>query len=489
VDVVVSALSGPALHLSLGLLRSGGRYIDVGKRDSAEDADLPMRAFNRNLTFTSLDVDRLANERPLVAQQALREVLRLFERRELRLGTTTLFAAADAQQAFSAMLERRHIGKLLLDFAGGRVPVPEDARARQVRRDGCYVVTGGTSGFGLTTARWLAQRGAGKLVLLSRSGERAPGAQALAGELEAQGTQLEMLSVDVGRLEQVRAALARASEPPFRLRGVVHAAMVLCDERLASLAPDNFRRVFAPKVLGALNLVEALPEPRELDFLVFYSSVAALVGNAGQASYVAANATLDGLAHSLRARGIAATSINWGALSESGAIARDSRLHDALAASGVKGLPDQQALAALEAALHSGRPQLGVFSVDWQKWCVAQPKMAEDPRLAELRARAPTRGTAAGKIHELLDRCSPEERRAALERQLGEVLAQVLKLDRQQLSSTRKLNQMGLDSLLVLELSLAIYQRLGVRFSTLELLKGPSLQQLSELALGRLWPA
>jgi acyl transferase domain-containing protein/NADPH:quinone reductase-like Zn-dependent oxidoreductase/NAD(P)-dependent dehydrogenase (short-subunit alcohol dehydrogenase family) len=489
VDVVVSALSGAALHVSLGLLRSGGRYIDVGKRDSAEDLDLPMRAFNHNLTFASLDVDRLAHEQPHVAQRALQHILGRFERGDLQLGPTTVFAAADAQQAFATMLERRHIGKQLLDFERGCVPVRDDALTRLVRRDGAYVITGGTTGFGLTTARWLARQGAGKLVLLSRSGERAPGAQAAARELEAQGTRVELLSVDVCRLESVRAALERASESPYTLRGVVHAAMVLGDERLANLHVESFRRVFSPKVLGALNLVEALREPRELDFLVFYSSLAALVGNPGQASYAAANATLDGLAHALRARGIRATSINWGALAESGVIARDARLSEVLSASGVTGLRDQQALAALELALRSGRAQLGAFLVDWQKWAAAHPKMAAAPIFGALRARLQTQNDAARRMHELLAARSSEERRTAVEQQLGEVLAKVLKLDRQQLSATRKLSQMGIDSLLVVELALAIDQRIGVRFSTIELLKGPSLQQLSELALGRLWPA
>ena len=488
-DVVVGALHGHALHASLTLLASGGRYIDVGKRDIVEDSDLPMRAFNKNLTYAALDIDRLSTEAPALVQTTLRRVLELFERGSLRVGTTHLVAAKDVRVAFETMRDRQHLGKLLVDFANGTVPVVEDAAHAIAKREGSYVVTGGTSGFGATIARWLAEQGAGKLFLWSRSGPAAPGAAELASELEAAGARVEILAVDVCRADAVHAALARAREAPFELRGVMHGAMVLEDERLDSLREEAFLRVFSPKVTGALNLVQALKSPRELDFLVFHSSVAALVGNPGQASYAAANATLDTLAESLRARGYPALSVSWGALAESGVIARDARLEQALATAGVTGVSNRQALAILAEAMTSGAARVGAFAVDWETWCAAHPKLVAEPRLAGLFERASTINDRERQTRRLLEGRPIEERRAAIRELVTEAVAKIIKLEPKQISPSRKLNQLGLDSLMVLELSVALQRRTSIRFSSIELLKGPSLEQLTELLLDRLWPS
>jgi NADPH:quinone reductase-like Zn-dependent oxidoreductase/malonyl CoA-acyl carrier protein transacylase/NAD(P)-dependent dehydrogenase (short-subunit alcohol dehydrogenase family) len=485
-DVVVGAVFGPALHASLELLDSGGRYVDVGKRDIVEDAGLPMRSFNRNLTYTSLDIDRLQTEHPALVQRTLRCVLELFARGELRLGTTRVYPATEARAAFEAMRERRQIGKLLVDFSSGSVPVRDDAQAALVRRDACYLVTGGTSGFGATIARWLAEQGAGRLILVSRSGPAAPGADELRRELEARGSAVEILSVDVCRLDQVREAVGRAQGSALPLRGVIHGAMVLEDESLARLREDGFARVFEPKVLGAMNLCQALSQPERLDFLVFQSSVSALVGNPGQASYAAANATLDAFAHSLRGRGVPALSINWGALADSGVIARDERLQGTLTSAGASGISDRDALAFLHSAIRAGTAQVGAFSVDWNKWSAAHPKLLDEPRFASLRRRSQPEDDVPEQLRRLLESRSPEERRAIVQRTIAETVARVLRLGNRQLAPSRKLNQLGMDSLLVLELSVALQQRTGVRFSTLQLLKGPTLEQLTELTLGRL---
>jgi Polyketide synthase modules and related proteins len=479
VDAVIGALTGTAAHAALGLLRHGGRYIETGRMDIAADRDLPLGAFDRNVIFASVDVDRLAAERPDLVQAALQTIFDEFASGRLKLRATRNFPAREASDAF------RHaagIGRALLDFSTGGVDVPETPRA-VVRPDGCYIVTGGTSGFGLATAGWLADLGAGRILLVSRSGANAAGINEAIRGMESRGARVEALSVDVTDAAQVEKLIAHAGG---NLRGIVHGAMVLDDAMMAGLSRESFDRVFLPKATGAMNLATAIAG-RELDFVVFHSSVSALVGNRGQTSYVAANAILDALAHSLRAQGIPAVSINWGALAETGVVARDGSLSGVLASAGITGLRNAEAFEALERILRGDEAQVGVFKVDWAKWFEAHPHLTADPRFRGLKKEGGGGNDVASQLRESLANASRDQRLRDLEGRLQEALGATLKMDAASVPVDRKLNEMGVDSLMVLELSLGISERIGVSFSAMEFLKGPTLQQLAAMAESRIW--
>ncbi len=490
VDVVIGAPAGQARDVSLSLLRSGGRCIELGKKDIADDLELPLRAFNRNVLFASVDIDRLARERPEWIRNSLRKIFAHFESGDFKQIATRTFPAAEFREAAGTMAASRHVGKVLIDLSAGEVDVLEKPKAAPViKPDGCYIVTGGTSGFGLMTARWMAGLGAGKVILASRSGRKAPGIEEAAAAISALGAEVEVLSVDVTDARQVRALIDGAGVAPFALRGIVHGAMVLDDAMMGELTEESFRRVFQPKAAGALHLARAIEGRTDLDFVAFYSSVSALVGNRGQTSYVVANSLLDGLAHSLRAGGVPAVSINWGALSESGVVARSEHLVGVLSSAGITGLTDAEALRVLEQMLRRSQAQIGVFKVDWGRWLEAHPKLADDPRFRALRLQAEGEGgsDAASLIRKSLAEASKEQRLRALEDHLSEVLAATLKMAKDGIPVDRKLNELGVDSLMVLELGLGIEERLGIRFSAMEFLKGPTLQQLAAMALNKLW--
>jgi len=490
VDVVIGAQTNQALHAGLGLLRSGGRYIEVGKKDISEDNGLPLRAFHRNLTFTSLDIDRLMKETPELVRETLEKIFARFASGDFHLPATKFFPASSIAEAFEEMARSRHLGKLLVDFSSGEVDVPRRVSNRPVvRPDGCYIVTGGTSGFGALSAVWLARQGAGKVVLVSRSGAKAPGVDRILEEIGAAGAKAEVLSVDVTDPAQVRELAAACHDGSYSLRGVLHAAMVLDDAMMEDMTPERFRKVFFPKVAGAWNFAQALELSETLDFLVFYSSVSAVVGNSGQTNYVAANSSLDNLAHVLRSRGLPAFSINWGALSESGVVARDGRLEAALAAGGITGLKNDQAFEAMDKIICGDRAQSGVFLVDWGRWREANPKIAEDRRFQGLGSgsNGDDGGGVAAAVRAELAGLPKEERLMALQGRLQDILAGTLKMSKEAVSLTRKLNEMGVDSLMVLELGLGIKEGLGVSFSAMEFLKGPNVEQLAMMAEKRLW--
>jgi len=490
IDVVIGAQTGQAVHMSLNALRAGGRYIEIGKKDISDDNSLPLRAFSRNLIFASLDIDRLMKAQPGLIRKTLDTVLEKLSDGSFTQGPIRTFAAAKLSEAFRDMAENEHIGKMLVDFSEGEVEVREKIVSQPVvRRDGTYIVTGGTSGFGLVTGRWLADQGAGRVVLVSRSGRKASGLEEAISYIEERGARLEIKSVDITSAEQVEALVAEADAGDFPLRGVFHGAMVLDDAMMTDVTTERLRRVLEPKVTGALNLASALKGRQGLDFLVFYSSISSVIGNRGQTNYVAANALLDGLAQQLRAEGTPAISINWGALGEVGVVARDAHIEMALAAGGITGLTNAQAFSALERALRLSKAQMGAFLVDWAKWHEAHAHLTEDSRFRELRVRARqgAGGGVADEIRQSLAGLAKEQRLAALEEHLQEVLANTLRMPKENVPLNRKINEMGVDSLMVLELSLGIKERLGVTFTAMEFLKGPTLQQLAVLAETRLW--
>ncbi|MET9755906.1 type I polyketide synthase [Streptomyces syringium] len=196
-------------------------------------------------------------------------------------------------------------------FGRRLVPAPSGEHDKRWEPSGTVLITGGTGALGGHVARWLARHGARHLLLLSRSGLRAPGAPELRDELTALGAEVTVTVCDASDRAALTAVLAAVPEE-FPLTAVVHASGTLDDGVLDGLTEERFEAVFRSKVAPALLLDELT---RELDLSVFalFSSIAGAVGNPGQANYAAANVVLDTLAERRRAAGLPATSIAWGA--------------------------------------------------------------------------------------------------------------------------------------------------------------------------------
>jgi acyl transferase domain-containing protein len=230
--------------------------------------------------------------------------------------------------------------------------------------EGTVLITGGTGAIGGAVARWLADRGAGHLLLASRGGGGGQEAAGLAAGLAARGTRVCVVACDVGERAEV-AGLLRAIPPGRPLRAVFHAAGVLDDGVFTSLTPERFLRVFHAKALGARHLDE-LTRDRELDVFVLFSSVTATLGNPGQANYAAANAFLDGLAGRRRAAGLPAISIAWGPWADGGMAATEATGRR-LRRGGVTALDPRSAVVALERALSRDDPCPVVADLDWDR--------------------------------------------------------------------------------------------------------------------------
>ncbi|KOG85673.1 hypothetical protein ADK38_35355, partial [Streptomyces varsoviensis] len=306
VDVVLNSLAGEAMARSLELLRSGGRFVELGKRDFYENKPLLLRPFTKNISYFGADVSQVPDH--------------CFPRMRAEMGDLTggsahvkvphtAFPAARVAEAFALLQHSRHIGKVVITYDPLDEPLLIEERPAPPRLDpeGSYLVTGGTGGFGAATACWLAELGARHLALVSRSGERAPEAAATAARLAELGARVSVHAADVTDPRAVRAVLAELEAAGRPLRGIAHAAMHLDDATLSELSEERIRATLAPKMAGAQVLESAAAEAgAELDLFLLHSSGTTLIGNIKQAPYVGANLYLEALARRRRQRGEAA---------------------------------------------------------------------------------------------------------------------------------------------------------------------------------------
>ena len=300
VDLVLNSLTGTGfIEAGLRCLGEGGRFVELGKRGIWSAAD--MERARPDVGYLVLALDRVMREEPGRVGAVLRAVVARLEREELEPLPFTRWPLAEAGAALDFMREARHVGKNVL--------APSALSRGRLRGDRSYLVTGGLGGIGLEVAGWLADAGAGAVVL---NGRRAPDARAerALAALRERGAEVRVEIADVADGEAVAAMLARV-ERALPLGGIFHSVGVVSDGVLENLDWDRFEEVMRPKVLGAWRLHRATLD-RELDLFVLFSSVAGVFGSGGQANYAAANAFLDQLARHRRARGLPGQAIAWG---------------------------------------------------------------------------------------------------------------------------------------------------------------------------------
>jgi acyl transferase domain-containing protein/surfactin synthase thioesterase subunit/NADPH-dependent curcumin reductase CurA/NADP-dependent 3-hydroxy acid dehydrogenase YdfG/acyl carrier protein len=484
VDIVLNSLAGEAIPKSLSVLGAYGRFMEIGKRDIDNNSKLGLRPFQNNLSLFAVDIDRLLVDRTDFAGSLFRELMKHFEEENLHPLPHRIFPISQAQEAFRYMAKALHVGKIVVSLQDLDVMVTPATSERVIfRPDGTYLIVGGLGGFSLAVAQWLVKNGAKHLVLMGRSGAASPAAQEAVKTLSEAGVKVVAAKADVAQADQVADVLAEIDRSMPPLRGIVHSAVVYDDAVLQQLDRERFFKVMAPKVLGAWNLhVLSLNAP--LDFFINFSSISSTVGNPGQGNYVAANAFLDAVAHHRRTRGLPALTVNWGAIADVGYVAQTTEVGEHLERIGIKPLLSQQALSVLGELLLFEAVQTMVAPVNWQRWCQVHAAGAS-PRFSHLageEAISEEPGSPSNKgdsLRNALMTAEPAERQQLLELHLREQVARVLGTSAAKLDSSKPLTNLGLDSLMAVELSNRITSDLTVDVPTMKLMRGPSISQLA----------
>jgi len=466
VDVVLNSLAGEAMERSIGCLREFGRFVELGKRDYVSNTHIGLRSFRNNISYFGVDLGQLMADKNSTARKIYTELMRRFKSGALTPLPHSVLRACDLTEAFHLMQHSGHVGKIVV-----RPPATDSARQSYapfaVSSAGTHVITGGCGGFGLEAAKWLVERGARHLVLVGRRGAATEEANAVVAELSARGAQICVEPCDVADRRAVERLFEyiAATMPP--VVGILHAAMVLDDGLLSDLDEERFRRVLEPKVTGTENL-DAVTHGMTLDYFVLFSSAVTLLGNPGQANYVAANAYMEGVARRRRREGRAALAVGWGPITDVGVLARSELLRSRLQKlMGVRGMRAAEALDLMAQALGLPlSPEFAVITISATEGIFTADRLQvlKSPTYANLIHGDQIGESAAGglDLHAIAKTQGIEAARRALTGVIVAQLARVLHAREEEISRIRPVGEIGLDSLMALEFAMNLEEIFGI---------------------------
>ena len=475
VDVVLNSLNGNFIPRSLDVLRQGGRFVEIGKIGIWDAAQVD--EVRPDVEYLPFDLWNVSQNDPGLIRTMFEDLTQWMESGRLKPLDHEVFASGDVVKAFRHMAQARHIGKVVVSQPA--VHPPSDSAI--ARADAAYLITGGLGGLGLAIAAWLADEGARHLILMGRS-DPGKSAEKAIGELRDRGVDVRTAKGDVSRLADVESIVARADVPP--IRGVVHAAGTLADGMLRAMDAQAVQSVMAPKAQGAWNLHLACAD-LDLDFLVFFSSAASMIGSAGQGNYAAANAFMDGLVSLRRSQGLPAISVCWGPWAEVGMAARmDDRQKARIRDMGMDWISMDAGLEILGQLIKADTAVTGVLPVRWDRYLNhvykdAVPSFFEDVRPAVPRVSKPANADQNPGFRSELAAAPASERRRMLGDHLRQSIASVMGMaSGDHITDRQRLFEIGIDSLMAVELGNVIQTSLGISLPSTLVFDYPTLEAL-----------
>ncbi|RYP84204.1 hypothetical protein DL770_005246 [Monosporascus sp. CRB-9-2] len=520
VDLVLNSLSGDLLHESWKCVAKYGAMLELGKRDIMGSGRLDMLGFQENRSYHGVDLSQFGLERPEELQKLLNVFLSHYEKGALRPLEYTGFDAGEITSAFRYMQKGDHIGKVIVTMppADSQPTLKSTPWTRRIQfdPDSTYLLVGGVGGLGRSIATWVVERGARKLTFLSRNAGQSETSRVLFTELESMGCTVTAVAGRVDQMDDVQRAIR---ESKSNIKGVFQLAMVLQDTPMMDMQWSQWKEVLGPKVQGTWNLHQAFLSHR-LDFFWMASSVITAIESPGQGNYVAANAFLEAFCQYRHTLGLPASVLNICPINGVGYVAENAHAQRTVKAQGIYTLDEREFLDFLDlnlqevhSAVVDGAPRASPPAY----WCnttqvlmgLRSERQLDDPNnrtnwrrdrrmglYHNVRAENPTStkvknnalldflalaAEEGGKVL-LADRSSVE----FLAREIGRKIYDFMLKPDEEVDTGISLLQIGLDSLMAIELRRWFKGVFGFNLSVLEIMGAGSLNQLAAVTATKL---
>ncbi|KAF7503264.1 hypothetical protein GJ744_004055 [Endocarpon pusillum] len=352
VDVVVNSLAGELLHDSLNCVAPGGNMIELGAKDITGYGKLDLSLFSNNRGLHAIDVASLFSQKASLCRRLLQTTMQLYTSGSIKpITPTASFSPKDVRQAFQLIQSNKAMGTIIVDFSENAPPMPHNFSSDQVRlrKDRAYLLVGGLGGLGRSTAVWLAERGAGCIIFLSRSARSSTANDSIIQDVEASGCEVQLFAGSVTDAAIVENVVANAAKP---IAGVVHLGLVLRDEAILDMSFDNWAEATEGKVQGTWNIHNAIMH-QPVEFFVLLSSVYGVQGNPKQANYASASTFLDAFVQYRQYLRLPASVIDLGVVEDIGYVSEHPTLLQNLRRAGAQLVSENDFLESLHLSIRS----------------------------------------------------------------------------------------------------------------------------------------
>ncbi|RYP07500.1 hypothetical protein DL765_009144 [Monosporascus sp. GIB2] len=505
VDLVLNSLSGELLHLSWKCVAEYGKMLEIGKRDFIGHGVLSMDLFEANRTFCGIDMSRIAEERPAVYKKIMGQFVDYYDGGHIKpITPIKSFTASQVTDAFRYMQSGQHIGKVTvrMDEKLSEIGVVPAAPGPRFRPDASYLLVGGLGGLGRAISSWMVENGARHLIYLSRSGGTSARDQAFIQELQSQGCSVQNVTGSATSREAVDEAVHGAIKP---VAGVFHMTAVLKDRGIMDFSHEDWHVAVGPKVDGARNLHHALSSAK-LDFFILFSSISYVVGQVGQANYAAANSFLAAFAQYRHALGLPAAVLDIGYVEDVGYLSEHRALLEQLKSLNYDTLKEVDLLGALTFAMshQTSSPPTSKLYVNPAELVIGlKSTMAlsdpnnrafwkRDVRMAMAHLQESTSAQQTSDSEDLTQflkgvAANPsvldvEQNKEFLVLWIGAYICSLVFKPNTELDLTTSLTDLGVDSLVAIEIRDWWRRTLGLNINVLEVVNAGSLANLGDKA-------
>ncbi|CAG9990503.1 unnamed protein product [Clonostachys byssicola] len=512
VDVALNSLSGELLHATWRCVAKWGTMVEIGKVDLLGAGKLDMDMFLGSRSYSCFDLRQMAEERPQIISLLLSEMTTYYEQRKIQpIPQSAKFPADKVESAFREMQKGQHIGKILVSLSEDTANGENDSSINHavankadhhlhLDPEATYLLIGGLGGLGRSISVWMVQHGARHLTYLSRSAGSDPQHDKFALVLASMGCSVQFVQGSVAEREDVARAIRGASKP---VKGIMHLGMVLRDQSFQRMTINDWNDATKPKIDGVRHLHQvSLDEGLELGFMILFSSLSGILGQPGQANYAAANTFLDAFAKYRKSMGLPVTTLDIGAMEGVGYLAHNEELLKKMKGTGWNPVQEEELLRVLGSAMlpsanvkseeASSDPWAPILDRDTiliglsPSSTSSASRFSKDARMVALLNRGQASHGAGSDSTDHLQAFMAQAKSdpslftkpgsaEMLAREIGKKLFALLLKPDDEPSLTAGLAELGLDSLIAVEMRAWFRQVFGLDISVLEMLAMGSL--------------